>query len=77
MLAEIKKMFTKVRKLITCIGIHNLRADTERLNVKRENGERGLIQQELTNKIAPRGLKKYSNTKTEWILHRENAIRSK
>ena len=50
MLAEIKMMDTRVRKLITCHRLHHSRADIECPYVKRENSGRGLIQLELTNK---------------------------
>ena len=36
MLAEIKEMDTKVRKLITCHRMHHPRADIECLNDKRK-----------------------------------------
>ena len=68
MSAEIKKMDTKVRMLITSYKMHQLRADIENLYVKRENGGRGLIQQQLTDKATTLGLKKYLDTTTNWIL---------
>ena len=67
MLAEKLKADVKVRKLITCYRMHHPRADTEHSNVKRENGERGFILLELTNKITTIGLKKYLDTTTDWF----------
>ena len=44
---------------MTSHRIHHLRADTERLSIKRENGGRDLVQLELTYKTTTIGLKKY------------------
>ena len=63
--ADIKKMDTQIRKLITCHRMHHPRANIERLYIKRENGGRGIIQQELTNKITTIGLKKYLDTRID------------
>ena len=47
---EKRKMNTKVRKPITCHRMHYLKADKECVYIKRENGGKGLIQLEFTNK---------------------------
>ena len=65
-------MDTKVRKLTTCHRRHHIRADIERLYVKRENSGSGLIWQELTSKTTTIGLKKYLDTIIEWILQLVN-----
>ena len=65
-------MDTKVRKLITSHRMHHPRADIEHLYIKRENGERGLIQAELTYEITTIGLKKYLDTTTDWMLQLSN-----
>ena len=44
------------------------RVDIERLNIKRENGGRGLIQLELIYQTTTIGLKKYLDSATDWIL---------
>ena len=52
--------------------MHHPRADIEHLYIKRENGERGLIQAELTYEITTIGLKKYLDTTTDWLLPLSN-----
>ena len=49
-LAEIKKMDNKIKILITCHRMHHFRAYTEILYIKWDNGRRGLVQLELTEK---------------------------
>ena len=66
-LAEIEKMNTKIRKLITCNRMHHPRTNIERLYVKRENGGRGSIQ-ELTYKTTTIGLKEHLDNTTYWML---------
>ena len=55
-------MNAKIRQLTTCHGMYHTRADIEFLYIKKENGGRGLIQQELTNKTTTKELKKYLDT---------------
>ena len=62
-----KKINTKVKKVITCFIMHHSRADIERLNVKRKNGGKGLVQLELVYKTTTIGLKKYLDTATDWM----------
>ena len=52
--------------------MHHPRVDIEDLYIKRENGERGLIQAELTYEITTIGLKKYLDTTTHWMLPLSN-----
>ena len=72
MLAEIKMVATKVRKLVTCHWIHHPKADIKCLSVKSKNGGIGLIPQELTHKTATFGLKKYFDSITDWVLQLVN-----
>ena len=58
-------MDTEVRILIICHRMHHPRTYIERLYIKRENGERVLIQQELTSQTTTIGLKKYLDTTTD------------
>ena len=44
------------------------RTEWERFYVKIENGRRGLLQRELTYKTTTIGLKKFFDTKTDWML---------
>ena len=70
MLTEIKKMDTKVRKLITCHRMYHPRGDIKHYHIKRENGKR-LIQPELTYKTITIGSKKYLDI-TDWMLQLVN-----
>ena len=65
-------MDAKVMKLITCHRKHHPRTDIERLYIRRENGGRGLIQQEMTNKTTTIGLKKYLDSIIDWRLQLVN-----
>ena len=58
-------MDIKVRKQIKCHRMHHPRADIKCLYIKKENGGRGLIQQELTYKITTIGLKNHLHTTTD------------
>ena len=66
--SELLRLDTKTRKLLTCNRAHHPKADVHRLYVKRSNGGRGLLQVELTNKIATIGLAKYLATTSDWMM---------
>ena len=61
-------MNSEVWKLMNSHKMHQPRADIERLCVKRENVERGLIQLELTHKTIAIALRKYLESTTDWML---------
>ena len=52
--------------------MHHPKAGLGRQYIKKENGGRGLIQQELTSKTTTIGLKKYLDTTTDWMLQLVN-----
>ena len=66
--SELKRLDTKTRKLLTCNRAHHPKADVDRLYIKRSEGGRGLLQVELTNKIATVGLSEYLETTTDWMM---------
>jgi len=47
---EIRNIDRKTRKMLTVCKMHHPKADTDRLNVKREEGGRGLAQIEAAYK---------------------------
>ena len=66
--SDIKKMDTKIRKLITCNRMHHPKADVDRLYIPRKEGGRGLIQLELSLKTTTIGMQKYLETAKDWML---------
>ena len=67
-LPDIRKIDTKIRKLLTVNRMHHPKADIDRLYVPRADGGRGMIQLELTFKTTTIGLHKYLSTTKDWIL---------
>ena len=61
-LSDIKKIDTKIRKLMSCNRMHHSKADVDRLYIPRKDGGRGLIQLELSLKTAAIGLQRYLET---------------
>ena len=55
-LSDIKKMDTKIRKLLTCNRMHHPKADVERLHVPRREGGREWMQLEINFKTTTTGL---------------------
>ena len=71
-LAEIKKVDTKVRKLLTMHRMHHPKSDVNRLYLPRQEGGRGLVQLELSLKTSITGM-----DTNDWMLklvknHEEN-----
>ena len=67
-MSEIRKIDRKIRKLLTCNGMHHPKADTDRLYLPRREGGRGLIQLELTYKTTTIGLHQYLEHSKDWML---------
>ena len=67
-ISDIKKMDTKIRKLLTCNRMHHPKADVERLYIPRSEGGRGLMQLEINFKSTTIGLHKYLATTDDWML---------
>ena len=65
---EIKRIDTKIRKLLTTHRMHHPKSDVDRLYVPQKEGGRGLIQLELTYKTTTIGLKKYLETNDDWMI---------
>ena len=65
---EIRRLATKIRKLLTCNRMHNPKADVDRLYVPRNEGGRGMIQLELSYKTSTIGQHKYLTTTADWML---------
>ena len=64
---EIRRLDTKIRKLLTCNRMHHPKADVDRLYVPRNEGGRGMIQLELSYKTSTIGQHKYLAT-ADWML---------
>ena len=47
---KIRRLDMKIRKLLTCNGMHHAKADVERLYIPRNEGGRGMIQLEFSYK---------------------------
>ena len=71
-LSDIKKIDTKIRKLMSCNRMHHPKADVDRLYIPRKDGGRGLIQLELSLKTATIGLQRYLETTKDWMLQLVN-----
>ena len=67
-LTNIKKLDTKVRKLLTTYRMHCPKPDVDRLYIPRKEGGRGLIQLELTYKTTTIKLEKYLDSSKDWML---------
>ena len=71
-LSDMKKIDTKIRKLMSCNRMHHPTADVDRLYIPRKDGGRGLIQLELSVKTATIGLQRYIETTKDWMLQLVN-----
>ena len=67
-LQDLRRIDTKIRKLLTCFKMHHPKADKGRLYLPRSKGDRSLIQTELTYKTTTIGLHKYLQTSKGWIM---------
>ena len=61
-----KKLDTKLRKLLTMHNMHHPKV--HRLYLPRKNGGRGMIQLELSYKTSTIGLFRYLNLSPDWVL---------
>ena len=60
-LTEIRKVNTKIRKLLTIYRIHHPKSDINRFYLPRKEGGRGLVQLELSLKMSIIGIDTYLN----------------
>ena len=65
---EIRRMDSKIRKLMTIHRMHHPKADVDRIYIPRNNGGRGLLQLELSYKTTTIGLKRYLENTVDWTL---------
>ena len=76
-LTEIKKVDTKICKLLTMHRMHHPKSDVNRLYLPRKEGGRGIVQLELSLKTSIIGMDTYLNNTNDWMLklvkkHEEN-----
>ena len=67
-LQDLRRIDTKIRKLLTCYKMHHPKADKDRLHLPRSEAGRSLIQTELTYKTITIGLQKYLQTTKDWMM---------
>ena len=67
-LTYIKKVDTKIRKLLTMHRMHHPKSDVNRSYLPRKEGGRGLVQLELPLKTSIIGMDTYLNNTNDWIL---------
>ena len=71
-MSELRKIDTKIRKLMTSNRMHHPKADKDRLYLPRIEGGRGMIQLELSYKTATIALQKYISSSKDWMLNLVN-----
>ena len=64
---EIRKLDTKIRKLLTCDRMHHPKAVVDRLYIPRKEGGRGVTKLELSYKTSAINQHKYLTTTTDWM----------
>ena len=74
-LQDLRRINTKIRKLLTCYKIHHPKGDKDRLYLPRSEEGRSLIKTELTDKTITIVLHKYLQTTNDGMM--ELAIKHK
>ena len=67
-LQDLRRIDTKIRKLLTCYKMHHPKADKDRLYLPGSERDRSLLQTELTYKTTTIGLQKYLQTTKDWMM---------
>ena len=67
-LQDLRRIDTKIRKLLTCYKMHHPKADKDRLYLPGSERDRVLLQTELTYKTTTIGLQKYLQTTKDWMM---------
>ena len=72
-LQDLRRIYTKIRKLLTCYKMCHPKAEKDRLYLPRSEGDRGLIQIELTCKTTTIGniytnIHKYLQRTKDWMM---------
>ena len=65
---EIRRLDTKIRKLLTCNRMHHPKAHIDRLYIPRKLGGRRMIQRDLNYKTSTVGQRIYLTKTTNWML---------
>ena len=68
-LTKIKKIDSKIRKLLTMHRMYHPKSDVHRLYLPRKEGDRGLVQLELSLKTSVIGMDIYLNNTNERMLN--------
>ena len=76
-LIKIKKVDTKIRKLLTIHRMHHPKSDVNRLYFPRKDVGRGLVQLELSLIISIIGMYTYLNNTNDWMLKLIKKTRAK
>ena len=76
-LADLNRLDTKTRKLLTSNKMHHPKADVDRLYLPRSSGGRGMIELETSYKTNTIGMQKYLTVSNDWMIqlvrqHEEN-----
>ena len=76
-LTEIKKVDTKIRKLLIMHRIHHSKSDVNRLYLPRKEERRGLVQLEISLKTSIIGIDTYLSNTNDWMLKLIKKTRTK
>lgn len=71
-LSELKRIDSKIRKLLTCNRMLHPKSDVDRLYLPRSKGGRDMIQLELSYKTSTIGLYNYLDNTGDWMLQLVN-----
>ena len=76
-LADLNRLDTKTRKLLTSNKTHHPKADVDHLYLPRSSGGRGMIELETSYKTTTIGMEKYLTVSNDWMIqlvrqHEEN-----
>ena len=67
-LADLNRLDTKTRKLLTSNNMHHPEADVDRLYLLRSSGGRGIIELETSYKTTTIGMQKHLTVSNDWII---------
>ena len=68
-LEEIRRMYRKIRKLLTWNRMHHPKVNVNRMYFPKREGERGIINLKMCFKATTIGLNSYSESSDDWMLH--------
>ena len=67
-LADLNRLDTKTRKLLTSNKMHHPKADIDHMYLTRSSGGRGMIQLETSYKTTTIGMQKYLTVSNDWMV---------